>query len=112
MAMDSIRMLEVMLGIPGVHVCGAGEVDGEARVEIETSVSVSRCPICDSPTEVDGRELTDLGEHSAMGQPVHLVWKRRRSRCSKASCAVSFIEQSDEIAAFQERSPHRGGDAL
>lgn len=112
MAMDSIRMLEVMLGIPGVHVCSAGEVDGEARVEIETSLSAPRCPICGSPAEADGRELTDLGEHSAMGQPVHLVWQRRRWRCSKTSCAVSFVEQGEEIATFQERSPHRGGDAL
>ena len=110
--MDSIRMLEVMLGIPGVHVCRTGEVDGEVRLWIETSVSAPRCLICDSPAEVDGRELTDLGEHSTMGQPVHLVWQRRRWRCSKTSCAVSFVEQGEEIATFQERSPHRGGDAL
>ena len=36
--MDSIRMLEVMLGIPGVHVCRTGEVDGEVRLD-EPSVS-------------------------------------------------------------------------
>ena len=112
MAMDSIRMLEVMLGIPGVHVCSTGEVDAEARIYIETSASAPRCPICDFPAEAAGRELTDLGEHSAMGHPVHLVWQRRRWRCSKTSCAVFFVEQSEEIATFQERSPHRGGDAL
>jgi hypothetical protein len=94
-AMDSIRTLEVMLGIPGNNVCSAGEVDGEARLEIETSVSAPRCPICDSAAEADGRELTELGEHSAMGQPVRLVWQRRRLCCSKASCAVSFVEQSE-----------------
>ena len=110
--MDSIRMLEVMLGIPGVHVCRTGEVDGEVRLWIETSVSAPRCLICDSPADADGREFTDLGEYSAMGQPVHLVWQRRRFRCSKTSCAVSFVEQGEEIATFQERSPHRGGDAL
>ena len=112
MAMDSIRMLEVMLGIPGVHVCSTGEVDAEARIYIETSASAPRCPICDFPAEAAGRELTDLGEHSAMGHPVHLVWQRRRWRCPKTSCAVFFVEQSEEIATFQERSPHRGGDAL
>jgi len=96
-----------MLGIPGVHVCRTGEVDGEVRLWIETSVSAPRCLICDSQLTPDGRELTDLVS-TRDGQPVHLVWQRRRWRCSKTSCAVSFVEQGEEIATFQERSPHRG----
>jgi len=32
---------------------------------------------------------------------VHLVWNGRS--LSKTSCAVSFVEQGEEIATFQER---------
>jgi hypothetical protein len=112
MAMDSIRMVEVMLGIPGVHVLSAESGSSGLRIEIETSVTEASCPVCDSPAEPAGRRLVELGVHSAMGQAIHLAWQQRQWRCPVPACAGSFAEEDEGIAAFLQRSPHRGADPL
>lgn len=110
--MDPIRMVEVMLGIPGVRVLSAERGSGGLRVEIETSATEARCPVCDSPAEPAGRRVVELGVHSAMGQAIHLAFQQRQWRCPVPACAGSFAEADEGIAAFLQRSPHRGADPL
>jgi hypothetical protein len=50
--------------------------------------------------------------HSAMGQAIHLAWQQRQWRCPVPACAGSFAEEDEGIAAFLQRSPHRGADPL
>jgi len=101
-----------LLGIPGVHVLNSERADAGLRIELETAATEARCPICDSPAAPAGRRLVDLGVQSAMGQPMDLRWQRRVWRCPAPGCGGSFVEQSEEIAAFLGRSPHRGGEPL
>jgi len=108
---DPVRMLEVMLGIPGVRVVEIYQESSGLRVEIETSVTTATCPSCRGEAELDDLVTSDLGEHSAMGQSVHLEWLQRRWRCSMASCGgPSWVERDKGIEVFLARSAPRRSD--
>jgi len=108
---DPVRMLEAMLGIPGVRVAEIYEQPSGLRVEIETSVTTASCPSCGGEAELDDLLTVDLGEHSAMGQSVHLEWLQRQWRCSVAKCrAQPWVERDEGIEAFLARSSQRRTD--
>ena len=67
-----VRMMEVMLGIPGVRLTGIDAQPTGLRVEFETSDTSATCPICRNEVEPAGVEVVDLGEPSAKGQCMHL----------------------------------------
>ena len=111
METDPVRMMEAMLGIPGVRVIEIYKEPERLRVEIETPASTATCPICGGEAELDDLQTVDLGEHSALGQCVHLEWLQRRWRCGVPKCrARSWPERDKGIEAFLVRSPHRRPD--
>jgi|NGEPerStandDraft_6_1074524.scaffolds.fasta_scaffold88388_2 hypothetical protein len=67
-----VRMMEVMLGIPGVRLTGIDAQPTGLRVEFETSATSATCPICRNEVEPARVEVVDLGEPSAKGQCMHL----------------------------------------
>jgi transposase len=105
---DPVHMMESLLGIPGVRVVEIEEEPPRLRVEIETSATTATCPICGFEAALDDVVTVDLGEHSALGQRVHLEWRKRQWRCEAPKCrARSWPERDKEIEAFLVRSPHR-----
>lgn len=104
--MDPFRLCEAMLGIPGVRVLAIEELPVGLCVEIEAAEVEARCPSCGTVAEPEERGTVELGEHSAMGQAIRVVWLRRQWRCSASGCAGRWVEEDDGIAAFLVRSPH------
>jgi transposase len=105
--------MEMLLGIPGVRVTELDIQPTGLRVELETSATSVTCPICRNEAELTGVEVVDMGVHSAMGQPMHLIWHQRQWRCPVTKCrARSWPERDKGIEEFLTRSPHRRADRL
>jgi transposase len=103
--------MEMLLGIPGVRVTELDIQPKGLRVELETSATSATCPICRNEAESAGVEVVDMGVHSAMGQPMHLIWRQRQWRCPVAKCRErSWAERDKGIEEFLARSPHRRTD--
>ena len=69
METDPERMMELLLGIPGVRVLTVEVEPTGMQVDLETSAASAMCPICRNEAEPAGVEVVDLGVHSAMASP-------------------------------------------
>ena len=111
METDPERVMELLLGIPGVRVLTVDVEPTGMSVDLVTSADSATCPICKNKAEFAGIEVVDLGVHSAMGQPMQLEWHQRQWRCPVAKCrARSWAERDKGIEEFLVRSPHRRTD--
>lgn len=59
METDPVRVMEVMLGIPGVRVTSVDAQPTGLRVELETSAISATCPICRNEAEPAGVEIVE-----------------------------------------------------
>jgi hypothetical protein len=106
---DPIRMLGVMLGIPGASVVDGQKLPTGVWLAIETSQKSGRCPECGHPAAADGVEPNELGTFSAMGQAVTIEWRRQMWRCEFPGCPLEpFAEEDEGVTAFLARAPQTG----
>jgi len=105
---DPERVMELLLGIPGVRVLTVEVEPTGMHVDLETSATSAMCPICRNEAEPAGVEVVDLGVHSAMGQPMHLEWHQRQWRCPVVKCRARSWAERDKGAG---PGPGSGGSA-
>jgi transposase len=89
-----------MLGIAGMRVLKAGEVDGELEVLVETVDGDGWCRGCGVRARSKGRSETVVRDVAAFDRPARLRWRKRRWRCPERLCPVAtWTEQHAAIAA-------------
>ena len=81
-----------MLGIDGVRVLEARDVDGEVELTVETTSEVEWCRACARGQQ--GRPTVVVRDVTAFGPRARLVWRKHRWRCPEPACpAGSWTQQ-------------------
>jgi transposase len=89
-----------MLGLPGMRVLAAGEVDGELEILVETTDTTGWCRDCGVKARSKGRRDTLVRDVAAFDRLVRLRWRKRRWQCPEPQCpARTWTETHDGIAA-------------
>ena len=89
----------VMLGLAGLRVLEAGQVDGELELTVETTADRAWCRACGVAAASKDRKTVGVRDADAFGQPARLRWRKRRWQCRQAECpARTWTEQHDGIA--------------
>ncbi len=110
MSVDPTRMCELLVGLHDVNVLSVVENEGRLTVTIEQPQRLTACRSCGSLATVKDRDRLELGDLPAFGQPVTLVWVKRRWRCPSRLCPQgSWTELDPRIAAPRCRLTRRAG---
>ncbi|MGE4086391.1 MAG: ISL3 family transposase [Vicinamibacterales bacterium] len=110
MSVDPTRMCELLVGLHDVNVLSVVENEGRLTVVIEQPQRLTACRACGSVATVKDRDRLELGDLPAFGQPVTLVWVKRRWSCPAVLCPTgSWTEQDPRIAASRCRLTRRAG---
>lgn len=91
----------MLVGLDGLDVTAVERDDGgRFVVAVESEPTVMGCPACGVVAHGHGRVVVALVDAPAMGQPVRIIWRKRRWRCPDAGCPVkTFVEQDERVAA-------------
>jgi transposase len=110
MSVDPRRMCELLVGLHDVNVLSVVENEGRLTVTVEQPQRLTACRSCGSLATVKDRDRLELGDLPAFGQPVSLVWVKRRWSCPAELCPTgSWTEQDPRIAASRCRLTRRAG---
>ena len=90
----------VMLGIDGVRVLDACEVDGEIELTVETTTDRDWCRACGVRAHSKGRAVVVVRDVDAFGRRARLRWRKRRWRCPEPACpAGSWTQRHPAVGA-------------
>ena len=90
----------VMLGIDGVRVLDACEVDGEIELTVETTTDRDWCRACGVRAHSKGRAVVVVRDVDAFGRRARLGWRKRRWRCPEPACpAGSWTQRHPAVGA-------------
>ena len=91
---------DVLVGLDGLHVTAVDRDDrGGLRVMVESPPTVVGCPSCGVVAHGHGRAVVRLVDAPAFGQPVEVLWRKRRWVCPDPHCPrVAFTEQDEQVA--------------
>ena len=97
-----------MLGLPGFVLLAVSEHDGELEQAVETTETVTGCPVCGIVAELHDRRPTWVRDLPSGGRPVTIVWVKRVWRCPEPRCPKkTWTETSTQIrprASWTERA--------
>jgi transposase len=97
-----------MLGLPGFVLLAVSERDGELEQAVETTETVTGCPVCGIVAVLHDRRPTWVRDLPSGGRPVTIVWVKRVWRCPDRGCPVrTWTETSAAIrprASLTERA--------
>ncbi|MGE4164022.1 MAG: transposase family protein [Vicinamibacterales bacterium] len=112
-------MCELLVGLHDVNVLSVngqwvlpvgGQSEGRLAVTVEQPQRLTACRSCGSVATVKDRDRLELGDLPTFGQPVRLVWVKRRWSCPAALCPMgSWTEQDPRVAASRCRLTRRAG---
>jgi transposase len=92
----------VVLGREGFRVLGAGQVDGEVELVVETTAERAWCAVCGVRAASKGRSQVLVRDADAFGRPARLRWVKRRWQCREPACpAATWTEEHDAVAPRQ-----------
>lgn len=87
METNTIRVCEMLVGLPDVNVLSVdGEDGGPIRVHVEVRGTRPGCPGCGGPVWVKDRSRVELVDLPAFGRPSRLVWHKHRLICPDSEC--------------------------
>lgn len=110
MEIDRSRWCEVLLGLgTDVRVCSVLPLlYDRIQIMVETVTERPVCAGCGGSVESKGRYKSRLVDLACFGQPVELVWRKRRWKCVTAGCAVkTWTERYETIAVPRARMTSR-----
>jgi transposase len=89
-----------LVGLEGFEVKRVVEVGGRLDLEVELAARAGCCPRCGRVSlEVKDRPRVRVRDLPIAGRVTHLVWRKRRYRCS--GCGRTFTESDPELPARQ-----------
>ena len=98
MVIEGSAVDAVVLGLEGVRVLEARQVDGEVELVIETTADRAWCEACGVRAVSKGRSTVLVRDADAFGRPARLRWVKRRWRCGEAACpAATWTEQHSAV---------------
>jgi transposase len=71
-----------------LEVLAAQVVNGEWRLEVQTTATMVGCHGCGVRAELHGRRPVRVRDMPIGGRPVVLVWRKRLWRCREPACGV------------------------
>jgi zinc-finger of transposase IS204/IS1001/IS1096/IS1165 len=84
-----------LVGMAGIVLVGAAEVDGELWQLIETTAGPAWCRACGCRAVSMGRRTVKVRDLPAGGRPVVIGWWKRSWRCPATECGTkTWTEQS------------------
>jgi transposase len=86
MERDPVKMLELVVGMPGVRVLGVEATPAVIRIELESTDDEAVCPRCGAQAELLSTKTEEKVDLPVMGVPRRLIVKRRRWRCPTEQC--------------------------
>jgi transposase len=91
---------DLLVGLAGLHVTGVERDEhGALTVTVESPPGPMGCPSCGVLAHAHGRAAVRLLDAPWAGQPVTVIWRKRRWRCPEPACErASFLEQDEQIA--------------
>lgn len=107
---NGTRWCELLVGLEGVEILDVVRGGGALVVTVESTDRFMGCSGCGSRARVKDRDRVELVDLPAFGQPVTLVWSKRRWRCPEAACGVgSWTEDRPDVAPLRSGMTRRGG---
>lgn len=102
----------VMLGIDGVRVLAARDVDGEVELTVEKTSARDWCRRCGVRAHSKGRPTVVVRDVTAFGRRAGLVWRKRRWRCPEPACpAGSWTQQHPALRPRMAMTERARADA-
>lgn len=86
MERDPVKMLELVVGMPGVRVLGVEVTSEVIRFELETKEDEVACPRCGTKAELLSIKSEEKVDLPVMGVPSRFIVRRRRWRCPSDAC--------------------------
>jgi len=96
---DDRALGAVVLGIDGLALVEARQVEGEVWLHAETTATRTGCPGCGVVATAHGRRATVVRDVPLGGRPARLVWNKRVWRCDEALCATRTWTEQHPAAA-------------
>ncbi len=111
MVSDPIRMCELLVGLgDDVAVLGVTARPVGLEVMVERRTPTPDCPMCSGRVDLKDRDPVRHVDLPSFGQPIVLVWLKRRWRCRNPDCGMSsWTERCVEIAAPRQLMTTRAG---
>jgi hypothetical protein len=81
MERDPVKMLELVVRMPGVRILGVEAKPAVIRIELESTDDEAVCPRRGAQAELLSTKTEEKVDVPVMGVPSRLIVKRRRSRC-------------------------------
>jgi len=107
---NGTRWCELLVGLEDVDVLDVVESGGSLVVTVESTDRFMGCSGCGSRAQVKDRDRVELVDLPAFGQPVTLVWSKRRWRCPEPDCGVgSWTEDRPDVAPLRSGMTRRAG---
>ena len=98
------EMMEMMLGVRGVHVIGIDDELRVLRAVVETLANEAVCPQCATPAELFDRPTRDVADEPIFGREVVFEWHVMRWRCPNHRCVTdTWDEELRPVASAQWR---------
>jgi transposase len=88
-----------MLGMAGMRVLDAQDVDGELEITVETVDGDGWCRACGVKARSKGRRDSLVRDVAAFDRPVRLRWRKRRWRCPEPACPARTWTEAHEAVA-------------
>lgn len=90
---SSQEMMEMMLGVRGVHVIGIDDEVKVLRVVVETTANEVACPQCASSAELFDRPTRDVAGEPVFGRELVFEWHVKRWRCPNHRCETDTWDE-------------------
>lgn len=101
---DVPRIEEVIVGLADVRIPDAIDNGEHLEIVFESTLERPSCPTCSKTVHLKDRRDLALVDLPYRGRPARLIWRKRRWRCSDASCAQPTWTEQDERIAFPRHS--------
>ena len=97
-------MVEIMLGVRGVHLIGVDDEVEVVRAVVETLAHEVVCPQCATPAVLFDRPTRDVVDQPMFGRDVVFEWHVKRWRCPNDRCQTNtWDEELPPVGSAQRR---------
>ena len=89
-----------LLGLDGFVLLAAGVVGGELELLVETTQTVTGCPVCGVVATAHARREHLVRDVPVAGLPVAIMWAKRVWRCADQACPKRTWSEPKKASAM------------